>query len=266
MGKLGLDFSVNDDILIYGTLANGFKSGGFNGANSNTTQQLLPYREEELTSFELGLKATLLEGAMQLNAAAFTYDYKDKQEQDAAVTFVGNISGLTNVPESTINGAEVDLQWLPMQGLSLNVGLALLDTEVDEWMAVDQAASAWPTVVRRDASGIELAQSPELQYHVMGRYEWAVGGDLVMEVGADVAYKDETSGGAQITDATEDYTIWNARVGVGSSDGRWRALVWGRNLSDEYYYPAAYTGGNGPFIRSVGMPRTYGISLDYYWQ
>ena len=266
MGKLGLDFAVTDDVLVYGTLANGFKSGGFNGANSNTTQQLQPYKEEELTSFEVGVKATLLEGAMQLNAAAFTYDYKDKQEQDAAVTFVGNISGLTNVPESTINGAEVDVQWLPTEGLSLGVGIALLDTEVDEWMAVDRDASAWPNTVLRDASGIELAQAPDLQYHVMGRYEWPIGNDLIMEVGADVAYKDSTTGGAQPADATEDYTVWNGRVGVGSADGRWRALLWGRNLADEYYYPAAYQGGNGPFVRSVGLPRTFGVSLDYRWE
>ena len=93
MGKIGLDYAVSDDVLVYGMVSQGFKSGGFNGANSNTTQQLKPYAEEELTSYEIGTKATLLDGSMQLNAAAFFYDYKDKQEQDASVTFVGNISG-----------------------------------------------------------------------------------------------------------------------------------------------------------------------------
>ena len=55
----------------------------------------------------------------------------------------------------------------------------------------------------------------------------------------------------------------NARLGFGAADGQWRLLLWGRNITDEYYYPAAYTGGNGPFIRSTGMPRTWGLSLDY---
>ena len=104
MGKIGLDYRMSDDVLIYGTISNGFKSGGFNGANSNTTQQLQPYKEEVLTAYEIGFKSTLLDGTMQLNGAAFYYDYKDKQEQDAAVTFVGNISGLTNVPKSEIMG------------------------------------------------------------------------------------------------------------------------------------------------------------------
>jgi len=263
MGKIGLDYAVSDDILLYGTLSNGFKSGGFNGANSNTTQQLKPYKEEVLTSFEVGSKMTLLEGSMQLNAAAFFYDYEDKQEQDRAVTFVGNISGLTNVPQSEIIGAEIDMQWLPTDHLQIRFGLAFLDTEVTEWEAVDPDASAWPVTVTMDVSGIELAQSPRWQYSGTIRYDWEIGSAFAMDAALDVSFKDDTTGGAQLTDATASYTLTNARLGFGAADGQWRLLLWGRNITDEYYYPAAYTGGNGPFIRSTGMPRTWGLSLDY---
>ncbi|MEQ8515037.1 MAG: TonB-dependent receptor [Chromatocurvus sp.] len=253
-----------DTVIHYGTLSNGFKSGGFNGANSNTTQQLQPYQEEVLTSYELGAKTTLLDGSMQLNAATFFYDYEDKQEQDVAVTFVGNIAGLTNVPKSEIFGAEVDLQWLPMEGLSINAGIAWLDTEVTEWEAVDPAASAWPVTVTRDVSGIELAQAPEWSYTALASYEWLLGNNLRMEVAGDLTFTDDTTGGAEPQNATEDYTLFNARFGVGAVDGSWRALLWMRNLTDEDYYPAAYTGGNGPFVRSYGMPRTYGVTLSYF--
>jgi iron complex outermembrane receptor protein len=263
MGKITLDYAVNDDVLIYGTVSNGFKSGGFNGANSNTTLQLQPIREEVLTAFEAGIKATLLDGTMQLNAAAFFYDYEDKQEQDIAVAFVGNISGLTNVPESEITGAEIEMQWVPGEGWNVNLGIAFLDTEIKEWMAVDGDASEWPVVVRRDVSGQELAQAPELQVNALIGYQWTVGQDKLMDASMDYSFKDATSGGALASDATDSYSVINARIGFGTDDGRWRVLLWGRNLSDEYYYPSAYTGGNGPFIRSVGMPRTYGISLDY---
>ncbi|MBT8077962.1 MAG: TonB-dependent receptor [Gammaproteobacteria bacterium] len=263
MGKIGLDYAVNDDVLIYGTISNGFKSGGFNGANSNTTLQLQPYKEEVLTSFEIGTKATLANGRMQLNAAAFFYDYEDKQEQDAAVAFVGNISGLTNVPESEIVGAEIDMQWAPTDAMSVNLGIAWLDSEVKEWSAVDTDLSAWPNVVLRDASGIELAQAPNLSVNGLFGYEWPVGNGKLIDASVDFAYKDSTSGGAEAPNATEDYTLWNARVGFGADDGRWRVMLWGRNLADEYYYPAAYVGGNGPMVRTVGMPRTYGVSMNY---
>lgn len=266
MGKLGLDYIVSDDVLLYGTWSRGFKSGGFNGANSNTTQQLEPYREEVLTSYEVGVKATLLEGRMQFNAAGFFYDYKDKQEQDAAVTFVGNIAGLTNVPKSEIVGAEFDLNWLPADGLTINLGLAYLDSEVKEWEAVDRDASAWPVTVMRDASGIELAMAPRWSAAGLVSYEWPLSGNLVMEVAGDFSFQDDTTGGVQMSDATDSFTIFNARVGIGAADGKWRVLLWGRNLANEYYYPAAYQGGNGPWIRSVGMPLTYGVTLFYNFQ
>ena len=263
MGKISLDYALNDDVLLYGTISNGFKSGGFNGANSNTTLQLQPIKPEVLTAYEAGIKATLADGSLQLNAAAFFYDYEDKQEQDRAVTFVGNISGLTNVPKSEITGAELDMQWAPAEGWDVHLGVALLDTEITEWMAVDGELSSWPTVVRRDASGQELAQSPDLQYSALVRYEWPIAGNKVMDAAIDYSYIGETTGGVQAEDATEDYAVANARIGFGADDGKWRLLLWGRNITDEYYYPSAYTGGNGPFVRSVGMPRTWGVTLDY---
>lgn len=262
MGKVGIDYAINEDLLLYASWANAFKSGGFNGANSNTTLQLQPYEEEEVTALEVGLKSTLLDGAMQLNIAAFWYDYEDKQEQDLAVAFVGNIGGLTNVPESRINGAELELQWAPMEGLLINFGAAYLDTLVEKWDATSNT-SVWPTVVTFDASGLELAQSPEWTYNGLIHYEWSVAEGLMMELGADFNYTDTTTGGAKPEDATDSYSLYNARVGLKDSDGKWRVLLWGRNLGDEDYYPAAYTGGNGPFVRSMGMPATYGVSLNY---
>ena len=263
MGKITLDYAFSDDVLMYGTISNGFKSGGYNGANSNTTLQLQPIKEEVLTAYELGLKATLLEGAMQLNAAAFFYDYEDKQEQDAAVAFVGNISGLTNVPKSEITGAELEMQWAPAEGWHFRLGVAVLDAEITEWMAVDREASSWPTVVRTDVSGRKLAMSPDLQYSALISKEWSVGANSLLDAAIDYSYTDSTSGGAQISDATASFGVANARIGYGAADGQWRVLLWGRNITDEYYYPAAYNGGNGPFIRVHGMPRTWGLSLDY---
>ena len=268
MGKLGLDLSVTDDILTYLTFSTGFKSGGFNGANSNTSGQLQPYKEEELTAIELGLKARLLDGAMQLNAAVFNYDYQDKQEQDLAVTFVGNISGLTNVPKSEINGAEIDLQWQIIDQLYVSLGAAYLDAEIKEWQATSDDSNydfdnLQPNIITFDASGLELAQSPQLSYYLLASYGWGLGNGMGMEVAMDYSYQDDTSGGPSITDATEDFGLLGARLALNSADDKWRALLWSRNLADEDYYPAAYTGGNGPYVRSNGMPRTFGLSLDY---
>jgi iron complex outermembrane recepter protein len=265
MGKIGLDYSLNDDVLLYASWSRGFKSGGFNGANSNTTLQLQPYTEEELDAFEVGAKSTLLDGSMQLNVSAFFYDYTDKQEQDPAITFVGAISGLTNVPKSEIYGAELDLQWLPVEGLMVTFGAAYLHTEITEWEAT-QAVDSWPEVLTFDASGLELPQAPEWSVNGLVSYQWPVSDTLYLEVAGDFNFKDSTTGGTQAEDATEDYTVYNARVTLGELGNKWDLQLWARNLTDEYYYPSAFRGGNGPYVRSVGMHRTYGVTLGYNFQ
>jgi iron complex outermembrane receptor protein len=268
MGKITLDYELNEDILVYGTLSNGFKSGGFNGAAALTHAQLAPYTEEELVNTELGIKATLLDGRMQLNAAAFWYDYTDKQERERKPTQLGALGGQSNVPESRINGAELELKWLIAEGLNVNLGVAYLDTKVEKWAAIDAENSAPPPAepVTFDASGLELAQSPEWQYNGSINYEWSVGDNLVMGVATDFSYTSEVTGVSGIrADVTrvEDYWLWGARASLGSVEGDWKTTLWVRNLTDEYYYPAAIGGGNATYVRINGMPRTFGVTLDY---
>lgn len=263
MWKLGLDYNVTEDMLLYATLSTGFKSGGFNGANSNTHIQLVPYGPEKLTSVELGMKATMLDGRMQFNLAGFWYDYKDKQEKEWAITFVGAISGLTNVPKSRIKGAEMELRWRATDELTIDLGAAYLDTTIKKWMAVDGVNSTYGNVLYIDASGQELANSPKWQFNGTVTYEWLISENLLAMVAADGAYKDTTTGGVNPENATDDYFIANARVGVRDADDRWSATLWMRNVFNEYYYPAAFRGGNGPYVRVNGMPRTWGVRLGY---
>lgn len=260
MWKATLDYSPTDDVLLYGTISTGFKSGGFNGAAANAQSQLLPYQPETLTSYELGMKTTLLDGRMQLNAAAFYYDYKDKQEPSTAVTPVGNISGLTNVPKSKIMGAEAELHWLITDGLTLDGGIAYLDTEITEYQAVDATLSAWPTVVTFDASGSKLSNAPTWQANATLTYEWALTDELNMMVAGDISHKTAADNGIQ--DPISDYTLVNARLGISSNSDGWRVTLWGRNIFNEYYWPAAFA-GNGTYARVNGMPSTYGIRLAY---
>ena len=85
-----------------------------------------------------------------------------------------------------------------------------------------------------------------------------------MMIAADLIYKDKTSGGARGEPyATEDYLLANARIGISNMNRDWSVKLWGRNIFDKYYYPAAFIGGNGPFVRMVGLPATYGITISY---
>ncbi len=264
MWKAGLDFAPNDNLLWYFNISKGFKTGGFNGANLNTVQQLGPYDLEELLSFEVGVKATLLDGAMQLNLAMFRYDYENKQERGNAVTPVGIISGLVNIPESKIFGVEGDLLYYPTDALMINGSFAFLDTEITDYDAVQQG-STLTNIITADASGLALPNAPEWSGNIGAAYDIRIGNGFVIQPAVDVMYRGGVVGAPfEPEQARESYVLANARLSLRSeANDRWRVTAWSRNITDNNYYVSAFGGGNVYFVRTNGMPRTYGLTVDY---
>jgi iron complex outermembrane recepter protein len=267
-GKVGLDYLPNDDWLLYASVGTGFKSGGYNGALASSFFQLEPYKEEELTTVELGFKATLADGSMQLNAAAFYYDYQDKQVISIINDPVfGPLAALVNVPESEILGAEIEGSWLPSDALSINFGLAYLDTEVKKYEGFHPLQ---PGVGLVDFKGAELGSAPQLTANLRASYEWTLGNDRYVRLGGDLSYRDDYHAGLQYVNPTdvrfdvESYTLINARLALGAQDTRWEVAAWVRNLADEYYYHSA-SFSNDAITRGVGQGRNYGVAFSYNW-
>jgi len=260
MWKGGINYKPSRDLLLYATVSSGFKSGGFNGANSNTQTQLRPYNPERLTAYEVGAKGDIRSLGLNLNGAVFYYDYKDKQESGFAVTFVGNIGGLTNIPKSRIYGAEVSANWRLTDQLSLNAGATYLNSKIKQWEAVSNA-SLYPNIVTYDASGLPLPNAPKWSLNATPSYKVDVGSDMTLEFATDAIYRDSTSGAGLPYQMIEDYWLFNARVILAKQDNSWQVSLWGKNIFNNYYYQYAAVGGNGPYVRVVGMPVTYGVRL-----
>jgi iron complex outermembrane receptor protein len=261
-GKLGLDYFATEDVLVYGSISSGFKSGGFNGSPANDWSQLQPYDEETLYAYELGVKATLLDGAMQLNGAAFYYDYEDKQVIDTVDTLFGPLGKLTNVPESEIMGLELEWQWRPLLGLDLSLSATYLDSEVKDYV------DFWG----EDLQGRDLAQTPEFQYNGIAAYEFPVSDGLSMRAMVNFNYSDGyytllgDSGGTVNYDdmQVDDWFVTNARITLFPEDSKWEVSLWGKNLGDEYYQQSLNFSNDVTFAMT-GMGRTYGVNMTYYW-
>ena len=287
MAKITLDYKPNDDMLVYATLSNGFKSGGFNGAIALSHQMLQPYDTEKLTSYELGIKSTLLDGDMQLNAAAFYYDYQDKQEPAQFISPVGGVVGFTNVPESFSQGLEVEMTWQPSEALRWDISAAYLDTEIEEYIANCPAGllgspvvlpeacpseSSFGAVLTYDASGVGLNNAPQWQVSSTLSYNWALNEAFDMSAALDVSYKSDNIGSEAAPDrSTKDrsasgfipsYTLMNARLALLSNETDWSLTLWGRNITNEYYWHSTGT-SNSTSTRINGMPRTYGLTFSY---
>ena len=229
-----LSHHLNQDTMIYGAVATGFKSGGFNRSGGNASS----YDPETVTTWSLGLKSTLLNGSLRLNTEVFYNDYEDKQLSAIQLLPSGDLQEITsNVGEVTSSGVEFEITWLPpVEGLTLNFNVGYLDTEVDAFDSVDE-----------DGNPIDLSNTTELGYapewtgQLRASYDRPIGNFGYLTLNTDVSYQDEmyTSSPIDTTDPvqraqlSDDNTIWNAMVAFTTEDERWRFAVEGKNLSDK---------------------------------
>jgi len=280
--RVGVNWSVNDETLIYGNISKAFKNGQFPTLPGSAHSQLQPVVQEELLAYEIGGKSTLAEGSLQLNAAAFYYDYTDKQILGALEDAVfGSLPALVNVPESHVLGYEVVATWAPVEGLTISPSVSYADTEVDGTFRNFDAFFGGTNSGTKDFSGQDFPQAPELQANLAINYSWEVMDGWTAFVGTNVNYQEETSSffvdeckeaGVTCTrrDAGEiagdttlpvpERTLVDVRAGVESEN--WKIWLWGRNVTDEYYW-TRHSKVNDTIVKLTAMPRTYGITASY---
>jgi len=126
--KFSLAYIPNRNWTYYGTYARGFRSGGFNASGALLTDT---YDKETLDSFELGLKATLLNNRLRANLASFYQSYQNVQQFE----FDGNIfvQSLYNIPESNISGIEGSFEFAATENLTLSAAFGLMDSAIEKF-------------------------------------------------------------------------------------------------------------------------------------
>jgi iron complex outermembrane receptor protein len=226
-GKLQLDYSPNDDLLVYAGVNRGVKAGSFNaallgaylGGGGNAG---VPYDEEVLTSYEAGFKATLAGGAARLNGSAYYYDYSDYQ----AFLFVGVGGNVVNLDAET-HGAEIELQVSLTDRLDLILSGSYVDAQVDDLPL--RNGSPLPT---RD---VTPTYTPEFQAFAMARYSVPLSGGSSIAVQGDVSYSDEFYYNLRNFDADlmDSYVMVNGLISWTSSDQSWVASLLVNNITDE---------------------------------
>lgn len=283
-GKIALDYRHNEDTLYYASVTKGFKGGGFNGgqvsdfANYSSGAE---YDPEELLAYEFGVKSSLLDGAMRLNAAVFYYDYSDAQ------VFNGISDPNTSLPQNVIEnadsldvyGLDMDISWQPMESLFVQLGVGYTHSEFDQYdQAVPQAGGSISSV---SLSGETPQNSPEWNINFLVNYEWYLGDSGSLSAQVDASYQSEvyftngtilTPGDTTSYDRNKDvgqdsYSLWNARLAWRGSDEQLEMALWGKNLSDEEYaaYMFELTDLIGADQVMRGTPRTFGVDVKYHF-
>lgn len=252
---LTLDWAATDNVNLYGRLAKGFKSGGFNG-RANGPADVSTFDPETVWTAELGAKTVFADGRFLANVAVFQSDYEDFQARVSVGDGIDFRFPVLNAAELDITGAEVEVAWLPIDPLQLTAQVGWLDSEYggEGFSGSDGVAD-------------EPAFSPEWTARFGAIWTIDLASGSAIRIGADANYRDamflSVENVAPLTEG--DYWLTNGFVSWTTADEHWTVTAGIKNAGDEVYKV------EGQEFRSVGNiqtayygdPRTWTLSLDY---
>jgi iron complex outermembrane recepter protein len=269
--RVGANYKFDGGTLIYATVSQGYKAGIFSAIGASRANQYSPATQEKVIAYEGGFKAPFANGALQFNGAAFYYDYSDKQVRGRVQDVVfGLLEKMLNVPKSYVFGLEGELVARPAQGLRISAGATYLKSKVKS----DYSATADGFAVYNAAGytgnfkGSELPYTPKFSANIDAQYSVPVSDNLEAFLGGGLTYQSKQNttfhnDGLPADDFyIKGYALLDVRAGVSSSDGRWRASIYGRNITNKSYVTAVSTYLD-TLIRYRGKPAVYGLSLSY---
>ncbi|MEY4556200.1 MAG: hypothetical protein RL093_1319, partial [Pseudomonadota bacterium] len=285
-GTIKAAFRLNPSILTYGSYARGYKSFGYNldrvqtGITPNAS---LFFPSEVVDSYELGVKMTLLDRTLLLNATYFDQTFENFQLN----TFLGTAFVVESIPELTSRGVDADMVWFtPVEGLSFQGGVTYTDAQYGVFTAAD-LSSPGNFAQLSLLPGARASFAPEWSATGSINYDRNIGNGLRAGFSLAAKYMDDYNTGSDLLPykLQEAFTTVNGRIVLGTEDERWTAEFWVQNLTDEEYIQVAYNAPlqgsafqttvqpNGTFYNPaldtqtydafLGQPRTWGATLRF---
>ena len=239
---------IGDDSMVYASAGTGTKSGGFQTVNGAADDR--EFDDEDTTTYELGVKSTLLDARLRINAAAFYSEIENFQAQRQLETGIGTY--VSNESKVETSGVDLQVEAAPMPNLVLSAGLLYMHK-------------------------YEITDGPEkgADLPFTAEFSGTLAATLVFPLGdggvywrTDYSYMDDhvtnVAGAAQLRDVDYDNrNLVNSKLGWRNDS--WNVSIWGKNLTDDKY--AMQTAA--PFLVSgmdayfLAPPRTFGATVRY---
>ena len=254
-----LDWKVTDSSMLYVSNSRGFKGSALDIrpvyalvpiANVVSSLEETRLDPERLDVWEVGYKGEFWDKRIQLDAAAFLYTYEDLQQ---FVTARG-IPILDNAPESEIKGFDASIAYGGGQGLFIQAGISVLDTEVTE--AGDSAF----------VEGAELGNSPDMSFNLLASQEFRLGNGSLLTLTANVSHTGDqvkvtaTGGNSRVVDqlSVGGYTLLDANVSYRfGEEQQYNLSIYGSNLTDEHFCGAVLINDGNAILGNVTNARTH---------
>jgi iron complex outermembrane receptor protein len=266
-GTVKLAYHFTDDVMSYVSWANGYKAGGFNlarvtaGLTGVAPNFDTEFPRESVESYELGLKSELADRTVRLNASLFDQQYTNFQLN----TYTGLQFVVSTVRHLESKGAEVNTDWAtPVSGLRLSAGMVYAFSNITEFgPSLPLFAPNQATTLSRLNNRLSFA--PLWSGVASATYTVPLSGSLQFHANVNEKYSSSYNTGSDLDPRKLQgaYGLLNARLGIGSQDGKWTVEIWGNNLADKLFYQVAF---DAPFQYQqvdafLGDPRTFGVTF-----
>jgi iron complex outermembrane receptor protein len=277
-------YELTDEVSVYGTISRGYKAGGASVGHFGMTPVAIPFDDESIWTYEIGMKSELLDRRLRLNASAFYAQWSDLQVENFRFLIPGDLSSnfeeTVNVDDAEAYGVEIEFVAVPTDRLTISGGIGLLETEI----TCNCTATLTGGYVAA-LKGLPVPKSPSLTAHLVGEYRWpfAAGeGWLRVEyIHRDGQFSDieavtyrQTRGfpspnaglvAPPVVNGfpfrTPDYDVVNLRAGWDWN--RFRLNVFVENVFDEAYYTGSQENFGLSGIRVRPNPRVFGGSIAW---
>lgn len=291
--RLGAQYFIDDDQMLFGSVATGYKMGGMyeeQDTCSNGCLELLSYDPEYVKTYEIGYKGTLLDDKLRLSVTAFYSDYTDMQhtgekqvgvnENPDSPNFGEPVNAWTtdNLRASEIKGLELEFDFIPWDNGRLSGFAAVLDSQiVGEGDYNDGYACAERTIYGQTAcnegsygslQGNELPFAPGLSMTLNYEHSISFENGATLKPYVSVRWQDDmwldvtNYDGQHLSQKQESYTKIDASLRFEPSDGQYYVELRGANLTDKD--TKNFFGFNRGVVKgSYDAPRQYMLRVGY---
>jgi iron complex outermembrane receptor protein len=263
-GRLVLDYMIDDEQMLYGSISTGYKAGGF---RLGSIQGNPSFEPEEVISYEVGYKGTYAD-VLRVNAALYFYDYTDMQVLVPILNDVNlPVEEIVNADESEVKGFEVEATWLATEALTFMANYSYIDGEYTSFCcAVDTIVD--PDGDLQDLSGNPLTQAPKNKVFTHAAYSWNTStmGEFVLS--GSYAWIDKRQYDVFNTQGTraDAYYRIDAALNWYSPNQDIRVILSGKNLTkEETWVSLGRANQVGAITGLANDPLTYSLEVQYFF-
>ncbi|MBU6407235.1 MAG: TonB-dependent receptor [Alphaproteobacteria bacterium] len=268
--SLTVSYFPSDDLTFYGSYSTGFRSGGYNLAPGTPRPDLQAearsrrFDPERLISYEVGVKSSLADGRVGLNAAIFMLDYEDFQRSFYRIDPVTGPQTFTANTTASVQGVEIDALANLTDELQVTFSYGYQKSEYDDFPNAPINTTAG--LVIADLTGDPLPFVPENSATFGVNYERNVSDNWAFRIGADVQYRSDyivtDRAGADPEVNVGATTLINGNIALRNENDGWSLVLRGYNLSDEIYRTGLdFNTFTGAVFQSLSAPRTWSFEV-----